>query len=209
MLEAFIIYFYIVCGNLVSQSGKLVFIFGLMYLIAIVCIGVFNMDHRVGDREHNPIIPYLRDTLKFKWFMYLIVFTIISKSMYPTKDDLKYIIGGAVLANIVTSDGVKDIPLKFASAVNRFLDDTTTNDIKKEVTKSTEKVTKKLSDSGETVIETVNEVDITSSTIKTSIIDSAKTVEDLSKTIQEATNSIDIERLQQQINDLTKLLNKD
>ena len=125
MNEAIIIWLYLSLGNL----------FGGGLLIAIVCVTVvalFAFAIYESERSHDEPDAgfYIKKYYPLKTVIFICVVTIF----YPSKDDLKYIIGGAIVWNTIESakdiEGIDKLPENLVNAANHFLE--TTRDISKE-----------------------------------------------------------------------------
>ena len=125
MNEAIIIWLYLSLGNLFG--GGLLISIGCVTVMVLLVSGLYQGEK--SSKEPDAIV-YIKKYYPFKTVIFICVLTIF----YPSKDDLKYIIGGAIVWNTIESakdiDGIDKLPENLVNAANHFLE--TTQDINKE-----------------------------------------------------------------------------
>ena len=125
MNEAIIIWLYLSLGNLFG--GGLLISIGCVTVMALLVLGLYQSE-KLSDEPDA--IFYIKKYYPLKTVIFICVLTIF----YPSKDDLKYIIGGAIVWNTIESakdiEGIDKLPENLVNAANHFLE--TTQDINKE-----------------------------------------------------------------------------
>lgn len=116
MNEAIIIWLYLSLGDAIGIAVTVA-------IFATVCALGASLAYELGRFDSDPsCIPIWRKYFPFKTFI-LIAFLY---AMYPTTDELKYIIGGAMVWNGVEAakdiDGVEKLPANVVGAMNHFLE---------------------------------------------------------------------------------------
>ena len=117
MNEALIIWLY---TSLLTAKGTLVAIALLVGVISPLAHLLYYIEDRPVGVE-----PFL--FTKNKWIGIFIAFAVLMNVVVPSKDDMKYIIGGSVLWNTTTSvldsDEAKKLPSNVLKAANTFLEE--------------------------------------------------------------------------------------
>lgn len=158
MFEAFMIYMYISAGNLISSllglSVGLLIAYGIMAFF--LSIGWAESTVREAyNSEINKYITKWSTLLRVKIGLSIIVISSVLSSMYPTHEDIKYIIGGAVAWNAATwiseSDEAKRIPTNVLNAMESFLGDIDGEAIKESVDKVSDATANVIDNAGEAV----------------------------------------------------------
>ena len=125
MNEAIIIWLYLSLGNLFGGEF-------LLFISCVTAIALFVLALYQGERSRDEPTAgfYIKKYYPLKTVIFICVLTIF----YPSKDDLKYIIGGAIVWNTIESakdiEGIDKLPENLVNAANHFLE--TTQDINKE-----------------------------------------------------------------------------
>lgn len=133
MNEAILIWLYLSLGSMVT-------LFWFMFTFAVIVTVVMGINYTStlsaygdsADQEYTWAVLEI-DKVKhypdlFKKFLPLktVVFCMLVALMYPSKDDLKYIIGGSVAFNAVQAmgnlKGADKLPQNLIDAANRFLE---------------------------------------------------------------------------------------
>lgn len=129
MSEALLIWLYMGLGNLLNVLVIIACAFLTGYFVILFGLGVMsgfgtsnNYLYEEETRQYNKLSTYLKTTL-------ISGFVILSlNSLYPDKEDLKWIIGGALVWNGVeaASDikGIEALPENTVKAMNNFLEST-------------------------------------------------------------------------------------
>ena len=124
MNEAIIIWLYLSLGNLFGGAW-LLFCGG--FSLSVLSLWIESDSF---DSDDSFVIFYLKKYYPLKTVIFICLLSIF----YPSKDDLKYIIGGAIVWNTIESakdiEGIDKLPENLVNAANHFLE--TTQDINKE-----------------------------------------------------------------------------
>ena len=113
MNTAIYIYLYIVFGNIVNASVSIAisgFVMACLYHF-------FACEIAEGE---DKLLPHIK--LHAFFIKSFFVITILLSAFYPTKDDLKFIIGWYVVSEATEIKGVKELPENIVSAINTFLE---------------------------------------------------------------------------------------
>ena len=125
MNEAIIIWLYLSFIKLFG--GELLVFISCVTVVALFAFAVYESAR--SDDEPDAGF-YIKKYYPLKTVIFICVVTIF----YPSKDDLKYIIGGAIVWNTIESakdiEGIDKLPENLVNAANHFLE--TTQDINKE-----------------------------------------------------------------------------
>ena len=108
MNTSILIYLYIVFGNVVT-SLMLALVVGGIILVMYSFVSYM-------ENGKNIFKPYFK---QIGWFCGL---SILMACLYPSKDDLKFILGGYVVSSITEVEGVKELPENIVKAANVFLE---------------------------------------------------------------------------------------
>ena len=84
-------------------------------LIVLLYSCIWGLDSPKTRADHL-FKPYFKT---IGWFVGL---SFLFTSLYPSKDDLKFILGGYVVSSITAIEGVKALPEKIVKAANVFLE---------------------------------------------------------------------------------------
>jgi len=118
MLEAFLIYLYLTLGNVVVW----ICIFAIAYAL-VMFFGLFLVYlDKYADDDHKSLYRKCLYPKTFLFFLLLVC-------MYPSKNDLMFIVGGSVAINGLQSaseiEGIKELPENLVNAANYFLTEVT------------------------------------------------------------------------------------
>lgn len=123
MFEAFIIWLYLSIGSVLQ-------ILNLITTIALVLIGIsfiftFLVSEVGSPDDKNMYNVYQKVKSLFKPVFISFLVVVCLKAVYPDKEDLKWIIGGALVWNGVQAasdiEGVRELPQNTVDAMNHFL----------------------------------------------------------------------------------------
>lgn len=165
MFEASMIYLYVVFGNVVGASvGLSVGLFGIYFVIMFV--GLLHYQSAEVKEKKIPMGTYISGLLtkaRFPAAVKFVIFAIVVNTLYPTTDNIKYIIGGAVAWNAAewatNSEEAKRIPTSVLNAMNEFLENSDTLEkVVEGVAKTTDAVVNAAEQLAPAVKEAVNEV---------------------------------------------------
>jgi len=157
MFEAVMIYLYVVFGNLVDVAGFFAFAVGFFYFMILFFASV-NADAKEVKEKYSSTNEYFAETMKkikFWTGFKFILFAFVLNSFYPTTENIKYIIGGAVAWNtaewVAGSPDAKRIPENVLKAMNKFLENAdgisdAVNNVTKEVVDATKESVKEVTD---------------------------------------------------------------
>ncbi len=127
MSEALLIWLYMGLGNLLVVFFWLASILLIGYFIILFVLGVMSSfgssnsyTYEGETKQYNKLITYLKPLL----ISSAIVFSL--HAIYPDKEDLKWIIGGALVWNGVQAasdvEGIEKLPDNTIKAMNHFLE---------------------------------------------------------------------------------------
>lgn len=133
MFEASMIYLYVIFGNVVNASaGISVALVGIYFVIMFAGSLYYDQSEEVKQKK-IPMGTYISNLLskaRFPAAVKFVVFAIVVNALYPTTDNIKYIIGGAVAWNAAewatNSEEAKRIPTSVLNAMNEFLENSDT-----------------------------------------------------------------------------------
>lgn len=146
MSTAFLIWAYLAVGKLNSVLDPLAGI----GIIAIVIVGIIHIVVKFSVDEASPkkfeeALKLMSNFTKSKLLWSIIVLNVLLTVTYPSKEDLKWIIGGVVTVGTIKSvsdiKGANELPANIVGAMNRFLEGVN-GDTTKQVTKAVSDVSK-------------------------------------------------------------------
>jgi len=118
MSEAILIWLYLSLGNIFS-GGALIVICGALFIWLF--FGSMIMSTEL-DKSAEEVMDVHKKYVPFKLILLIAFLT----ALYPSKDDLKYIIGGSLVINGVQAasdiEGVEKLPENLVNAMNVFLE---------------------------------------------------------------------------------------
>jgi len=103
----------------ISSISTAIFVITTL-ILAIIGFIIF-MEVVVDEREDSNLVKYSK--LIMKKVVPVMIISVVAKTVLPSKDDLKYIIGGATIYGITQVDGVEKLPKNVVDAMNKFLED--------------------------------------------------------------------------------------
>tara|TARA_R110000803_G_scaffold8609_5_gene27601 strand:+ start:1959 stop:2357 length:399 start_codon:yes stop_codon:yes gene_type:complete len=127
MSTAFLIWAYLSLGSLVSATVVILVLFGVAYGLAFAMMGYetdFGDEER-GSHYKNELRQYNKLKAMFPTVLKTFMVVIFVAALYPSKDDLKYIIGGTAVVAAVNVEGFSELPENVVEAANSFLEDIT------------------------------------------------------------------------------------
>lgn len=126
MSEAILIWLYLSFGSVIFVISYITIFTSVAYYIVLGLLG-FLSDFGKNDSEfyQSERNNYLTLRKLFKSVSLTTVVIVCLGSLYPSKEDLKWIIGGALVWNGVEAasdlEGVNDLPQNTLEAMNHFL----------------------------------------------------------------------------------------
>jgi len=119
MTTALLIWAYISVGNLLTSVSVIVIVF-------LVLVSVFGIVGTIVDGG----VPETIKEFKHKGKVGLVVFMwLLLTAMYPSTDDLKFILGGTAIVAMSQVDGVSELPENLVNAANSFLEGVTEKEV--------------------------------------------------------------------------------
>ncbi len=129
MSEAILIWVYLSLGGLVTLSIVAISIFTVFFGFFVVINATIVADMVAREEGYDDRWSNYRKMIKSTWdkvptkTIALLIFIVLA---YPSKDDLKFIIGGSLVVNGVQAasdiEGVEKLPENLVNAMNVFLE---------------------------------------------------------------------------------------
>ena len=125
MSEAIVLYLYLALGGVVTALMTLAVVVLIVYGALYIGLALDSNLGRETNREKRPTSEARAfksvDRYRDKVVVFL-VFVALAVSFYPSKEDLKWIVGGALLINGVQNiEGIERVPQNTINALNGFL----------------------------------------------------------------------------------------
>jgi hypothetical protein len=131
MFEAFIIYIYLILGDILGTMTGIAWVGSVIVAIFVVCLGFHEINAYDSDATRDFKEESNEKTKAFfiaHWKKFVVI-PLVSTTLllaYPTKDDLKWIVGGAIVWNsaegVANIKGVDKLPENLVGAANYFLE---------------------------------------------------------------------------------------
>lgn len=127
MNEAILIWVYLSLGSVV-EIFKFLLIVLVVTGVVTACFAPLILDEidKTFSETWDDVYKYIPTKT--------LIFAILLTVLYPSKEDLKYIIGGSLVINGVQAaseiEGVEKLPKNLVNAMNHFLEDVAENDKK-------------------------------------------------------------------------------
>lgn len=126
MNTALLIYLYIVAGNVASACAVTAFVLAICYffpLIMTAIISGFGYDTRFSSDELSPESKgFIAMRRHFKSVVIALAFLGSVPALYPDKDDVAWILGGAAAVHVAQTEEAKKLPDNLLRAANTFLE---------------------------------------------------------------------------------------
>jgi hypothetical protein len=122
MNEAIFIWVYLSVGNIVGVLNFVLSISTVFFLVAVLFSPIIVED---SDLESfSDFVCVIKNHIPIK----TIILALLIVVLYPSKEDMKYIIGGSIAINGVQAaddiKGAKELPENLINAMNHFLKET-------------------------------------------------------------------------------------
>jgi|GEM_PF-6573344 len=126
MNTALLIYLYIVAGNFASAFAAAAFILAIGYFVPLSVMGLFSSfgsdTHWSSDELSPESKGFIAMRRHFKSVVIALAFLGSVPALYPDKDDVAWILGGAAAVHVAQTEEAKKLPDNLLRAANTFLE---------------------------------------------------------------------------------------